>query len=350
MKQPIDKRRLLLLLPLPILALAAGLFFTLGGGKARPETGQPAGINQNLPDANLKNTRELDKMGIYRQAEQDSARSASAQGSFRATGFEPAEQKAQALEISQKLQALQKHLEEPEPPAAVPNKTATGPASTRPAADPQLKADVDRLEKLMKAMQEPKAEDPEVSQLSSMLDKIITIQNPGLAQQGQAQASPAGDSLFKTIPATIAGKQRVKQDATVKLRLEDSVRLSGILVPKGHELYGSCKLAAHRLLIQVSNIRLGNRIIPVSLSVYSLDGMPGIDAPQAELSQAAGGGAADALQGMHLLSMDQSLALQAAGAGIDAARGLLSKKVRKIRVPLKAGQQVLLRNNQAKSK
>ena len=90
---------------------------------------------------------------------------------------------------------------------------------------------------------------------------------------------------------------------------------------------------------------MGTAIIPVNLTVFSLDGMAGIPAPEAELSEAAGGGTVNALAGMQFLSADYSLGTQAAAAGISAAKGLLGKKVRRIRVKLHGGQTVLLRVN-----
>jgi hypothetical protein len=51
---------------------------------------------------------------------------------------------------------------------------------------------------------------------------------------------------------------------------------------------------------------------------------------------------------MQFLSMDQSLGTQAATAGISAAKGLIGKKVRKIRVKLHNGETVLLRDNNIK--
>ena len=60
---------------------------------------------------------------------------------------------------------------------------------------------------------------------------------------------------------------------------------------------------------------------------------------------AAGGGADNAISNMQFLSMDQSLATQAAAGGITAAKGLFSKKVRKVKVHLKNGEPILLRDN-----
>jgi hypothetical protein len=46
--------------------------------------------------------------------------------------------------------------------------------------------------------------------------------------------------------------------------------------------------------------------------------------------------------------MDPSLGAQAASAGIQAAKTLISKKVKLVKVTVKAGYQVLLRDNNQK--
>ncbi len=140
------------------------------------------------------------------------------------------------------------------------------------------------------------------------------------------------------------------QGASIKLRLQDTITLSGQLIPKGHEITGTCRITNQRLLLDIKNIRLGTSIIPVDLSVYSLDGMAGINAPEAELADAAGMGADDAVRSIGMYGVDQGIATQVAGAGIDAAKSLFSKKIRKIKVKLEAGTAVLLRNNQLKTR
>jgi hypothetical protein len=76
-----------------------------------------------------------------------------------------------------------------------------------------------------------------------------------------------------------------------------------------------------------------------------LDGMEGINAPDALFNEAINSGSNDALQNLQLLSIDQSMGTQIAGAGITAAKGLFNKKTSRIRVKLKDGYQVLLKNN-----
>jgi cobalamin biosynthesis protein CbiD len=50
---------------------------------------------------------------------------------------------------------------------------------------------------------------------------------------------------------------------------------------------------------------------------------------------------------MQFLSADYSVGTTAATAGISAAKGLLGKKARRVRVKLHGGQQVLLRINKS---
>src|SRR6202012_5240298 len=104
------------------------------------------------------------------------------------------------------------------------------------------------------------------------------------------------ESVFRAIAAVIDGKQKVKDGAAVKLKLTDSVNLKNELLPKGHEIFGICQITNQRLLLTIQNIRLDKKIIPVNLTVFSLDGMPGIPAPEAELGGAASNGADNAIQ------------------------------------------------------
>lgn len=326
--------------PVFVLLVLAGIFHALGGGTKSDAALHSSGINQQLPDAAFKKAEPKDKLGIYELTQKDSAKVKSLSFSGTDLGFQPKDDPT--TQVSAKLEALNQELLKPQAP--VSTSASLGPKAH---AAPGIRGDVDRLEGLMKVMQDQKEEDPEVTQLNGMLDKIMSIQNPELlARKLRSEANVPVDSQFRAVPAVIVDRQKVSQGASVKLRLMDSLRLGKMLIPKGHELFALVQLSNHRLLMSVKNIRLGTSIIPANLSVYSLDGMPGIDAPGAELGIAAGAGFNDAVQGVQFLGMDQSIAVQAAGAGIDAAKGLLSKKVRRVRVPLKAGFKVLLRNHQ----
>jgi len=346
------KRRMLLVLPVLLLPFLALGFYALGGGKrdGQMQNQQASrGINTSLPGAQLQHEQPQTKMSLYDKAKRDSASAKSSNNgnAFVALGWNTASthktlaaNSAQANEakINQKLAEINRQINKPEP--VKPNANSYMAANT---ASP----DLDRLEKLIKQKQTTNQPDPEMQQLNTMLDKIMQIQNPGLAKEKQPAQTVSKDSAFKAIPAIIDGNQKVAPGGVVKLRLQDVIWIKGVIIPKGQTVFGSCAIMNQRLLLDIRNIRLGTAIIPVNLTVFSLDGMPGIAAPEAELGEAAGSGANGALENLQFLSMDNSLSTQAATAGISAAKSLLGKKVKKIRVKLKGGQTVLLRINKS---
>lgn len=343
-------KKMLLALPLLVLPFLALAFYALGGGKGTVtddalNAGQ--GINTSLPDAAFRKEDPQDKLSLYEQAGRNRPDTDTLPASVTERGFTlSAQPDPHEQAISERLAQINEELNRPEPPVAV---SPTFPV----APSPDISGDVDRLEKLMRTMQEEKGEDPEMAQLTGMLDRILAIQNPDLFPLEAAaplQENPVSDSLFRAIPAEIVKKQKAVQGASITLRLLDTVTLNGYLIPKGHEITGSCRITNQRLLLDIKNIRLGTSIIPVDLTVYSPDGMMGINAPEAELADAAGMGADNAARSIGLYGIDQNIATQVAGASIDAAKTLFSKRIRKVKVKLDAGTPVLLRNNQSKNR
>lgn len=339
-----DKRKVLLALPLLVLPFMALAFYAMGGGNGNTssQVTETRGINTSLPDASFKDEDPKDKLGIYNLSGNDTTgRTKQIQNVADKLGFKAIEEDAQTQEINQKLEALNREISRPSP-----SKTTNANLNGQPSS---MKSDVDRLEALMKSMQLDKGSDPEMEQLNAMLQSILEIQHPeSVKEKYRGKVADNPDSLFKAIPAEIVADQKAVQGATIKLRLKDSINVNGIFIPKGHELFGSCRIINQRLLLDVKNIRIGISIIPVNLSVYSLDGMIGIYAPEAQLTDALKDGTDGVINGVSLGGFDQSVATQVAGAGIDAARQLLSKKVKTIKVKLKAGSPILLRNNSMK--
>jgi len=361
---------MLLFLPLLILPLLALGFYALGGGKgdaAKEAALRGKGINTSLPGAQLKKEKD-DKYSLYEKAQRDSGMAGSkGAGAFAALGWDTAAFKktdhlgklsgssstvgwksASADENEAKIKAKLAEIDKQvHTPPALPVKVS--PEFSVMASS----AELDKLEKLLKQKQEAGPPDPQLAQLNGMLDKIMQIQGSASAKgrdsiaAGRDRVRMVPDSAFKAVPAVVEGNQKVLQGGIVRLRLSDSLRLHGLLVPKGQLLFGSATITNQRLLLEIRNIRLGTAIIPVSMTVFSLDGLAGVDAPSAELGEAAGGGAVSALDNMEFLGMDPSIGTQAATAGIAAAKGLIGKKVRRVKVKLKGGYPVLLRNNQS---
>jgi conjugative transposon TraM protein len=268
--------------------------------------------------------------------------------------------------------------------------------------------DIHRLENIVQSMhQKDSSSDPEMEQLNGMMDKLLDIQHPERVKERireQSQKSrqqvfpvvvssnndnisllqsdavpsvqrdsipPVKDTLVSTvrtsnafyslddnnnnsdekqsaIEAVIDETQTLVSGATVKLRLMSEVYINGVLVPKDNFVYGMASLNGERLNISISTIRYQNNILPVALSVYDMDGLSGIYIPGAITRDVAKQSADESLQGIGLTTLDPSLSAQAASAGIQAAKTLISKKVKLVRVTVKAGYRVLLRDTNQK--
>lgn len=343
-----EKRKVLLFLPFLVLPFLAFGFYALGGGSGEraEQAALPKGINTALPDAQFKGKQPVDKMEIYNQSAVDSAKVGGIDAIASKFGLDIKED-PQTAQINEKLSAINKEISSPYAAPKSSNAQLTGGYQ-----DHKMKGDVDRLEALMKTMKaEPEGEDAEMVQLNAMMDKLIAVQNPDLAKQiyKKPAVSISRDSLFAAIPAVIAVKQKARQGSVVELKLMDSVIFNGVIFPKGHSLYGLAAFSNQRLNLEIKNVRLGNQVIPVNLTVYDRrDAMVGINAPEALLTDAVNGGTTDAIGSLNLPGFD--LTTQLAGAGIDAAKTLLTKKIGRVKQNLKAGYPLLLRDNTKKLK
>lgn len=158
-----------------------------------------------------------------------------------------------------------------------------------------------------------------------------------------------GESHY-TVQAVIAASQTLVSGAAIKMRLTADVLINGTLIPKGNFVYGTSTVNGERLKVAINHIRFQNQIFPVHLTVYDLDGMEGIRIPGAIGRDASKAGADRALQSVQMMSLDPSITAQAAAAGIEATKGLLSKKVKLVRVTVKAGYPILLLDEQGLQK
>jgi hypothetical protein len=362
------QRKVLLVLPLIVLPVLTLLFWALGGGRVSMANGQVSemkGLNTNLPDAKVKDDQGLNKMSYYDRAASDSLklkqqmktdpyyRSYADQdrsgnhflnhnlsdrwnyvdhGALSGQNAD-GRQAAGADQVYEKLAQLQTAINKP----ARPVKIRMEP-SLPGGAIQNTSADTAR----------GRNEDPELKQMNGLLEKILDIQHPERLKEkaGDQVSEPAGER-FKAIPAVIDGKQKITQGTVVRLRLLDTVTIKGQLVPKGQLLYGSGELYNQRLIMTIKLIRMGTTILPANLTVFDMtDGLEGICVPEAITEDAVKNGAASSVQGLELMSLDPSVGTQLAGAGINAAKGLFSRKVKRIKAKLKDGHPLLLRDNE----
>ena len=255
--------------------------------------------------------------------------------------------------------------------------------------------DVDRLERMMQAINQPdSSSDSETEQLNGMMDKILDIQHPErmrdkmqlASEKNKRQVFPVttqnddcvsllddlgkkkkrntnkdvktekrngfyslntdsvSEEMQNIIEAEVVETQTLVSGSVIKLSLKHGVFIGGIEIPNGIFLYGIASVQNERLNISITSVHYGSNLLPVQLLVYDMDGLPGIYMPGSINRDVAKQTGNEALNNLGITSFDPSLRAQAAGAGIAAAKALVTKKVKQVKVTVKAGYQVLLKD------
>ena len=308
-------------------------------------------------------------------------------------------------QINLKLAEITQQINQPDPrsgPTTISKPALKASAGSQNTADSD---EVDRLEKMMQLMASPDANDPEMQQIDQVLEKILDIQHPQRMKdkirehslEHKAQVFPVkiaeeednislvenplknprqliqadssefsqkvsvtitsrnsfyglddepaqGEENSNAIEAVIHDTQTVVAGSTVKMRLLSDVFINGRLIEKDHFIYGICAVNGERLTITINTIRDEDSLLPVALQVYDLDGQEGIYIPGAVARDAAKKATSQSIQDMQMYSMDNSIGVQAATAGIEAAKGLFSKKAKLLKITIKPGYQLLLQH------
>jgi conjugative transposon TraM protein len=304
--------------------------------------------------------------------------------------------------VEEKLQELNEHLSRP-PKTFSERISERQPLleQTTSSATPMVTSpEVDRLEQMMVMMQQEGGNDQEMAQMEGVLEKILDIQHPERLQEKYKQESQAelantftveavGDrnpvamiqqrepsipsssldsvvmnrpvafsiesngffglddpsqtaAPMNAIQAVIHETQTLVAGSTVKMRLTSDVYLAGHLIPKDHFVYGTCTISGERLVITIRSVQSSNSLYPVSLKVYDVDGIEGLFIPGAIERDAAKQAGSQSVQDIQMSSLNPSLTVQAASAGIQATKSLFSKKAKLIKVTVKAGYKILL--------
>jgi conjugative transposon TraM protein len=409
------QRKMMLVLPVLIIPFVTMGFWALGGGQGQTKKNHAdnsKGLNLQLPDANLKDDKNADKLSFYNEADADSLKRdellrndpyykdsinsisntiLSDTGNLQSTALlysglnqSPYNKTADANEqrIYQKINEINRQINQPD------NSTQTNGNPNQPATNndnsEQFSNEVDRLQDMMQQMNGSPEADPEMQQLNGTLEKILDIQHPdrvkeklkekslknkeqvfivtkqfvknniSLLDTGKSKRN-AENKFFgveedvvseeqNTVEAVVHQTQTLVNGAIVKMRLLNDIYLNGSLVKKGNFVFGVAELNDERLEININSIRNNNSLFPVKLEVFDMDGLSGIYIPGAISRDVAKQSADNGLQLMELTSMDPSFKAQAAANGINAAKSLLSKKVKQVKVLVKAGYKVLLRD------
>jgi hypothetical protein len=338
-----EKRRFLLCLPLVAVPFCCLVFHVLGGGRAVAAGKAPAGLNPQLPAVTVDLQRAFqDKLKTYEQADKDSVRKAQwkRQDPYRKDSIVADGTKR----LEEQLTRLRESMHRPAPKVqGIPATPRVSAVPTMPAAYPLSQGN---------AVERVTAPDPQLDRLNAMLDKVIRIQHPQEPSPARGVVGAAvvreevgpADSTANSIAAIVPEDQTLVAGGTIALRIMDAIRVAGRVIPAGELVYGTVGINNDRLSVHVGALREDRNLYATDWQVYDLDGLAGIHIPGLLGREVAKQSVDQGVNSLNVLNVDPSLGAQAAGAGIQAAKSFLGRKVRQVRVTVRSGYRVLLRN------
>lgn len=150
-----------------------------------------------------------------------------------------------------------------------------------------------------------------------------------------------------TIAACVHGTQTVSDGQALRVRLLEAMAVDDRLIPKGTVLTGGTRIQGERMDIVITNVEYQGTVIPVELEVYDADGQQGILIPNSleydavrEIAAGMGGSMGSSIS----ISTDAG-AQTASDLGKGVIQGVsqyITKKMRTVKVTLKAGHRLLL--------
>jgi hypothetical protein len=405
----IRKRKFLMMLPVLVSPFVVLLFFILGGGKGSSNTtslNTHSGLNLQLPDAHFGKKKDKGKMDLYGASDQDSARwkmsmnndpywkESKDSGGLRSLAFDKMKDFQELMnktaksfsdknfhgfqspssasgslgfarlngntghvmpgagrekEVMEKLELLRKQITRPVSPPPSTNLPGHKSASENENSGNST----EKISEMLRALNQKNEPDPKIAELNNMLDKVMAIQHPELRKDsGQKNIMSKSEDLHITtvsgdnsITAVIPEKQTLVSGATIRLRTTDSFRIGKIRIPSDQLIYGVVSLSNERLRIIIKTLRAGNNILPINLEVFDMDGLAGLYIPGSISRDVSKESFDQGMNGIGLSAFDPSIGAQAASAGIQAAKTLISRKVKLVRVTIEDGYQVLLKES-----
>jgi conjugative transposon TraM protein len=371
-----------------------------------------AGFNTKLPDAHFKKVKEKDKLGLYEDMGKDSDKIRSAmkndpyyksenhpednlhktnelenifqksaskfnQGDFATKPLNSLlsnnSTDANEKKVMDKLAQLKTELKK---------KTEYAPVDYSAFNSHTSNPDVEKLQRMMLAIKQNNSSsnsgDPELNQINGLLEKVMNVQHPERLQDsmkrlseknkpqtfsvelsnnadtsengfyGLSEENITDAKKSNAIEAVIEEDQTLVSGAVIKLRLLQDIYVKGMRIAKDQLVYGISSLSNERLKIMINSVRYSDNILPVSLEVFDMDGLAGIYIPGSISRDVSKESADAAISGIGLTTFDPSLGAQAASAGIQAAKTLMSRKIKQVRVSVKAGYKVLVKDNNQK--
>ncbi|MDT3367549.1 MAG: conjugative transposon protein TraM [Bacteroidota bacterium] len=271
---------------------------------------------------------------------------------------EPAGKSAQELAVEERMNELERKLEE---------------AEARKAAEDEQTALLEKSYAMAARYMPPQAgQDENTNAVPSTKDKV-NVQPVSQVRRNVVSllAAPmSNDEFIESFSKprnmgffTAAGNEEVTDKNSIRacvyqtvtltsgkelqIRLLEPMRAGNTLIPANSVVTGACRIGSERMEVTINSIQYAGNIIPVELQVYDLDGQRGISVPNSDEIRAAKEIASQMAQsaGSSITITDDAGSQFAADIGkslIQGASQYVSKKMSVIKVTLKANHRLLL--------
>ncbi|UVV81382.1 conjugative transposon protein TraM [Bacteroides thetaiotaomicron] len=173
--------------------------------------------------------------------------------------------------------------------------------------------------------------------------EFVKPRNWGFNTVGSDLREPERNSIRAAVQQTVT----LTDGGEVTFRLLEPMMAGDLLIPSGTPVTGTARINGERLTVKVSAVQHGGAVVPVDLSVYDTNGNEGIPVPGSEELNAVKEIAANMGAGMgsSITITDDAGSQLLSDLGRSAIQGVsqyVSKKMRSVKVTLKAGYSVLL--------
>ncbi|MFV0339291.1 MAG: conjugative transposon protein TraM [Parachlamydiaceae bacterium] len=271
---------------------------------------------------------------------------------------EPAGKSAQELAVEERINELERKLEEAEASkaaedeqAALLEKSYAMAARYMPPQTGQAESDNTVLSTKDKVNVQPvkQVRHNVVSLLAApmsddeFIESFSQPRNMGFftaaGNEGVTDKNSIRACVYQTVTLT-SGKE-------LQIRLLEPMRAGNILIPANSIITGACRIGSERMEVTIGSIQYAGNIIPVELQVYDSDGQRGISVPGNDEINAAKEIASQMAQsaGSSITITDDAGSQFAADIGkslVQGASQYVSKRMSVVKVTLKANHNLLL--------
>ncbi len=328
MKSYLKRNKPLLFLPLVLIPFIVLIFYVLGGGTKKEKEEQkqkeqqaPKGANYTLPDAD-KSVAIYDKMDNYStQKAVTTTHDYNIAGETDSTTEQSLEEETLTEEkllsekkdlykndpvpemnanvstdlmahIRQKERRVREDLENSQTEAKSQNEGADSNQKEKDNKEPEDKkgstaialTGIEELDKVFRQnsrlVKQNDSLNIRLKETSAKNEKLEGEKNKrSTLEKGGKSGFKPKETAVPVIEAEVYETTTVLTGNRVKLRLLEEAWLNGVKIPVNTFLYGICEVSNERLQIEILQIPVGEKFVPVEVTVCDLDGLPGLYVP-----------------------------------------------------------------------